>query len=80
VPAASASSATADATDPSAWRDIGDVRTLAAVERAAIERAIALCDGNVPRAAGVLGVSPSTLYRKRQAWAAEACPGGDATR
>jgi two-component system repressor protein LuxO len=80
VPPAPATSATADATDPSAWRDIGDVRTLAAVERAAIERAIALCDGNVPRAAGVLGVSPSTLYRKRQAWAAEACPGGDGTR
>jgi two-component system repressor protein LuxO len=38
------------------------------VEREAIEEAIRLCGGNVPKAAGFLGVSPSTLYRKRVAW------------
>jgi DNA-binding NtrC family response regulator len=38
------------------------------VEKEAIERAIALCDGNVPKAAALLEVSPSTIYRKRLAW------------
>ncbi len=46
------------------------IRPLHVVEKEAIERAIALCDGNIPRAAGLLEVSPSTLYRKRQAWQA----------
>jgi DNA-binding NtrC family response regulator len=41
---------------------------LAEVERQAIEQAIALCEGNVPRAAALLEVSPSTLYRKKQSW------------
>ena len=44
------------------------IRPLAEVEREAIEEAIRLCAGNVPRAAAFLGVSPSTLYRKREAW------------
>jgi two-component system repressor protein LuxO len=45
------------------------IRPLAEVEREAIEDAIRLCGGNVPKAAAFLGVSPSTLYRKREAWA-----------
>jgi two-component system repressor protein LuxO len=44
------------------------IRPLHVIEREAIERAIQLCDGNIPRAAALLEVSPSTLYRKRQAW------------
>ena len=44
------------------------IRTLAVVEREAIEAALLACDGNIPRAAAALGVSPSTLYRKKQAW------------
>ena len=44
------------------------IRPLADVEREAIENAIRLCDGNIPKAAGLLEVSPSTLYRKKQAW------------
>lgn len=44
------------------------IRPLVEVEREAIEAALALCDGNIPRAAAALGVSPSTLYRKKQAW------------
>ena len=38
------------------------------VEKRAIQAAIAACDGNVNRAAGLLEVAPSTIYRKLQAW------------
>ncbi len=51
--------------------DIGvpeHIRPLAEVERDAIERAIRLCGGNIPKAAHFLGVSASTLYRKKQSW------------
>ena len=34
----------------------------------AIEEAIRICHGNVPKAAANLGVSASTLYRKRSSW------------
>jgi len=43
-------------------------RTLAQIERLAIEAAIDRHGGSVPRAAHELDVSPSTLYRKREAW------------
>ena len=42
--------------------------TLADVEREFIEMTIRECDGSIPRAARILDVSPSTLYRKREAW------------
>ena len=38
------------------------------VEKEAIERAIAYCNDNIPNAAALLGVSPSTIYRKMQNW------------
>lgn len=38
------------------------------VEMAAIERAIEICDGNVNRAAELLDINPSTIYRKRNRW------------
>jgi DNA-binding NtrC family response regulator len=41
---------------------------LAEVERELIEATIAHCDGSVPRAARILEVSPSTLYRKLESW------------
>ena len=44
------------------------IRPLADIEREAIEHAIAVCDGNIPKAAVLLDVSPSTIYRKIQAW------------
>lgn len=44
------------------------VRPLAVLEREAIERAIEVCGGNIPKAASLLEVSPSTIYRKRQSW------------
>ena len=55
---------------PAQWRGVGDIVSLIDLERAAIERAIDICEGNVPRAAAFLGVSPSTLYRKKQGWEA----------
>ncbi|MDC0662286.1 sigma-54-dependent transcriptional regulator [Marinobacter sp. SS21] len=50
---------------------MADIKPLWLEEKRIIERAIALCDGNVPRAAALLEVSASTVYRKRQSWAAE---------
>ncbi|MGF1870452.1 quorum-sensing sigma-54 dependent transcriptional regulator LuxO [Photobacterium indicum] len=44
------------------------IEPLWVVEKRAIQTAIDACDGNVPRAAGLLEVSPSTIYRKLQAW------------
>lgn len=44
------------------------VKSLACVERETIESAIHLCDGNIPKAAALLDVSPSTIYRKKQSW------------
>lgn len=44
------------------------VEPLWMTERRAIETAIAACGGNLPRAAQLLEVSPSTLYRKRAGW------------
>ncbi|MDD5272139.1 MAG: helix-turn-helix domain-containing protein [Methylovulum sp.] len=38
------------------------------VEKAAIEKAIAYCHDNIPNAVALLGVSPSTIYRKIQGW------------
>ena len=37
-------------------------------EKRAIETAIEVCSGNVNRAAGLLEVAPSTIYRKLQGW------------
>ncbi|MGR5521510.1 quorum-sensing sigma-54 dependent transcriptional regulator LuxO [Vibrio sp. PNB22_4_2] len=45
-----------------------DIMPLWMSEKMAIEQAIQACDGNIPRAAGFLDVSPSTIYRKLQAW------------
>jgi DNA-binding NtrC family response regulator len=44
------------------------IQPLWQVERDAIENAIARCDGNIPRAAALLEISPSTIYRKRPGW------------
>ncbi len=43
-------------------------RPLADVEREFIEATIAACDGSVPRAARMLELSPSTIYRKLETW------------
>jgi DNA-binding NtrC family response regulator len=62
--AAAGDSANADPADAMA----GLIRPLADVERETIEAALRLCDGNIPKAAHFLGVSASTIYRKKQNW------------
>jgi two-component system repressor protein LuxO len=47
------------------------IRPLWLLEKQAIEQAIELCRGNIPKAAALLEVSPSTIYRKLQHWEAE---------
>jgi DNA-binding NtrC family response regulator len=47
-------------------------RTLAEIERLAIEATLASHGGSVPKAARVLDVAPSTLYRKIDAWKSDA--------
>ena len=44
------------------------IQPLAVLEREAIEQAIELCSGNIPRAAHFLEISAATIYRKRNAW------------
>ncbi|WP_107851513.1 sigma-54-dependent transcriptional regulator [Oceanimonas marisflavi] len=44
------------------------IRPLWLQEKEIIERSIRLCDGNIPRAAALLEISASTIYRKRMGW------------
>jgi two-component system repressor protein LuxO len=44
------------------------IQPLWEVEKYVIERAIRLCGDNIPKAAALLDISPSTIYRKRQQW------------
>jgi len=46
-----------------------DIVPLWKVEKKTIEFAIAYCDDNIPKAAALLEVSASTIYRKRERWA-----------
>jgi len=41
------------------------------VEKHTIDQAIEICAGNIPKAAALLEISASTIYRKRQQWAAQ---------
>ncbi len=43
-------------------------KSLMRIERETIEKVIAHCGGSIPKAAKALDVSPSTIYRKREAW------------
>lgn len=45
-----------------------EIEPLWRTEKRAIEAAIELCDNNVNRAAGLLEIAPSTIYRKMQSW------------
>jgi len=44
------------------------IQPLWLVEKNAIEAAILHCQGNIPKAAAILEVSPSTIYRKKLGW------------
>lgn len=44
--------------------------TLDEIEQEIVETRIATMNGNITRAAQSLGISPSTIYRKREGWAA----------
>ena len=46
-----------------------EIQPLWMIERQAIEEAIERCGGNVLQAAARLGISDSTIYRKRRTWA-----------
>jgi two-component system repressor protein LuxO len=46
----------------------GSVRPLWMIEKEAIEEALVLCNGNVPRAAALLEINPSTIYRRKTEW------------
>jgi two-component system repressor protein LuxO len=48
--------------------DSAEIQPLWRVEKDAIHTAIEVCQGNVPKAAALLEVSPSTLYRKIKQW------------
>jgi len=49
----------------------GAIKPLWLIEKEAIEEAIALCGGNIPRAAALLEVNPSTIYRRKAEWEKE---------
>ncbi|MEO9600880.1 sigma-54 dependent transcriptional regulator [Parasphingorhabdus sp.] len=53
---------------PSLGLDALDGMTLNEIEQLVVQRAIDKCNGSLTKAARVLGVSPSTLYRKREKW------------
>jgi DNA-binding NtrC family response regulator len=54
-----------------------EILPLHVTERNAIEQAIRACDGNVVRAAALLEISASTIYRKLAHW--QELPNGEAT-
>ncbi len=43
-------------------------RPFAEIEREIIEAAIEHCGGSIPKAADMLSLSPSTIYRKKESW------------
>lgn len=49
-------------------KQIETIRPMEEVEREHIENAIALCDGNIPKASHHLGISAATIYRKKNSW------------
>ncbi|RTZ16807.1 sigma-54-dependent Fis family transcriptional regulator [Vibrio aquaticus] len=58
-------------TTSSAERGPVTIRPMWQIERETIQQAIDFCEGNVLNAAVLLELSPSTVYRKKQAWEAE---------
>jgi DNA-binding NtrC family response regulator len=65
-----------EAPSPTATVD-GELRSLEEMERAAIERAVALFEGNLSDAARQLGIGRSTLYRKLEQYGLRSKKNGD---
>jgi DNA-binding NtrC family response regulator len=63
--------AATESSGPALTNGDGSIRPMWKIEREAIQNAINHCDGNVLNAAVLLELSPSTVYRKKQAWEAE---------
>jgi DNA-binding NtrC family response regulator len=76
LPAAAAAAPAPATAPPESLAALLAGRTLAEIERLAIEAAIARAGGSVPRAAGDLGVAPSTLYRRIEGWRRATAPPG----
>lgn len=60
--------ATVVPTAPMAAVTSENIQPLWQVEKQAIEQAIDFCSGNIPKAAVMLEINPSTIYRKLQSW------------
>jgi two-component system repressor protein LuxO len=54
--------------NPEPIKNNTEIQPLWQVEKDAIETAISYCQGNIPKAAAMLEVSPSTIYRKKLDW------------
>jgi len=67
----SGGSVSADMLPPPVNKPGSRVPPVPAAERDIIERAIEVCEGNIPKAAAKLGISPSTIYRKKLGWDSE---------
>jgi len=73
LPARSAVPASAPALPPGDRREAArKIKPLWMLEKEAIEAALAACGGNVPRAAALLEINPSTIYRRKAGWDAPA--------
>lgn len=67
-PPATADPALAVVAGPALPASNAEIIPLSEMERHYIERAIELCQGNVQQAARKLGISASTIYRKKESW------------
>lgn len=68
-PVARGSNASSSAPNPSDLNALAEaIRPMHEIEREAIERAVALCGGDVRKAAVFLNLSPATIYRKQKQW------------
>ena len=64
----SANSSTRQNQDGSATIQLELGKSYDQLEREIVEATIKHCDGSIPRAAELLQVSPSTIYRKKEGW------------
>ncbi|MDD5037529.1 MAG: sigma-54 dependent transcriptional regulator [Methylococcaceae bacterium] len=68
ISASAAGTSTSQTQEIRASATMASIRPLWLEEKEIIERALALCEGNIPKTAALLEISPSTIYRKRLSW------------